>query len=134
MAEPSYPTPEADTDRSVMGLAYRWWRHALALLDHRHSIEPLDRAGVSAHAVAALTEGQALIEDLQRWRPTLVVDALSAGVEHATVASAAGFPGPAELCGWLRAFAEEQHRLGLIDDVRHGQVLALVERVERGAG
>ena len=128
------PDCRADTDRSVMGLAGRWWRHTLALLDHRHGLEVLDRTELGGHALAALAEGQALIEDLQRWRPTLVVDALATGAEHATVARAAGFPGPAELCGWLRDFADQQHRLGLIDDARHGQVLALAELPDRGAG
>ena len=130
------PIPDcaADTDRSVMGLAGRWWRHVLALLDHRHGIDVLDRAELGAHALAALAEGQALTEDLQRWRPRLVVDALAAGADHATVAGAAGFDSPAQLCAWLLAWAGEQFRLGLINGARYAEVRALAELPERGAG
>ena len=128
------PTPAAQTDQSVRGLAGRWWRHTLALIYHRHGIEVLDRAELGAHALAALAAGQALIEDLQRWRPTLVVDALAAGADHTTVADAAGFDSPAQLCAWLLAWAGEQFRLGLINGARYAEVRALAELPERGAG
>ena len=132
-ADSPIPDRGADPDRSVMGLAGRWWRHVLALLDHRHGLEVLDRAELGAHALAALTAGQALVRDLQAWRPTLAVDALAAGVDPDTVASAAGFRTPAEMGAWLVVFATEQHRLEFITDTRYRELLALAERAERRA-
>ena len=129
------PTPAAQSDdASIKGLAGRWWRHTLALIYHRHGIEVLDRAELGAHALAALTAGQAVIRDLQAWRPTLAVDALAAGVDPDTVASAAGFRTPADMGAWLVVFATEQHRLGFIDDSRYRELLALAEAAESGVG
>ena len=133
MTEHTPATPAAQTDQSVRGLAARWWRHTLALIYHRHGLEVLDRAALGAHALAALAAGQALIRDLQGWRPALVVDALAAGVDPDTVARAAGFRTPADMGAWLVVFATEQHRLELMDDTRYRELLTLAERAERGA-
>lgn len=131
MADPQRPG-QIPHDVGLVTLAQRQQEHRTALFDHRYGIEHLSDAQRAGHALAEMAYSTALSERALYGRWVVACEALDAGATHQQVATALGLD-VEELRVGLRSWARSQHRLGLIDDTRHAEVLALSD-TGRGAG
>lgn len=133
MSEPICRPEEIPPSVSLIALAGAQYRHAMALLDHRHGLAVLVDAERAGHALSVLAYSAALVERVLGGRWLYAVEALDAGAGREQVAAALGLAVD-ELATGLRSWAAGQHRHGLIDAERRDQVLALLGDEPDGQG
>ncbi len=124
----NFPTRPGDIPHNIplRGLAVAYDRHALRILWHRHGIgDPLTTEQRLDHALAALAYQHALAERALYSRWSIATDALAAGASLDTVGDAMGGLEADTVSHVLRWWANDQHRLGLMDDTRRDEVLRL---------
>ena len=111
----------SDTYLGLLG--HHCAQHHLALI---HGPLPLTDVEVTKHALAALAYGTVVTERVESGRWPTVVVALTVGAGLERTAAAMGLDASGLRVG-LALWVSEQHRLGLVDADRYGQVVRLIQ-------
>ena len=119
---------EARPGRTADELIDRYHHHLVALDAARRDGSDAPARWLVAHALAALTTAEAIVDDLHRDRWGIVVDALRHGATVAEVGTAMAGLDVQEVRVGLTSWADRQYRDHLLTGAEHAAVIALAAR------